>query len=237
MKLKFEYGTREICFNLIYRNRKTMSIEVEPNGEINVISPLGIDEDIVIEKVRSKASWIIGKLYEVSYIKDEKINREAVSGESFMYLGRNYSLDVVLDESIKDISVKLFRGKFLVRTNTLEEESIKKALEIWYRKKTLEKVLERVKYYQVYFKDKVESVKVKEQKKRWASCTVKNELLFNWRCVMAPSNVFDYIVVHEMCHMEHKDHSQVFWDRVASVLNDYDTRRQWLRNNGVKLDL
>ena len=99
------------------------------------------------------------------------------------------------------------------------------------------KVNERVSYYQGYFKDSVSDVKVKEQKKRWASCTSKNELLFNWRCVMAPSNVLDYIVVHELCHMEYKDHSKAFWDRVYSVLPDYDLRRQWLKNNGIKLDL
>ncbi|WP_195345132.1 M48 family metallopeptidase [Paraclostridium sordellii] len=237
MELGFQYGTRYISFNLIYRKRKNMSIEIGPSGEITVISPLGVDYDTVIEKVRSKGSWIIGKLYEVSYINDKKIHREAVSGESFMYLGRSYSLDLVLDESVSDISVKLFRGKFMVMTNTLDEDSIKKALEFWYREKTLSKILERVEYYQLYFRDKVSDVKVKDQKKRWASCTSDNRLLFNWRCVMAPSNILDYIVVHEMCHMEHKDHSKVFWDRLCSVMPDYESRRQWLKNNGIKLDL
>ena len=133
MELGFQYGTRYISFNLIYRKRKNMSIEIGPSGEIAVISPLGVDYDTVIEKVKSKGSWIIGKLYEVSYINDKKIQREAVSGESFMYLGRSYSLYLVLDESVSDISVKLFRGKFMVKTNTLDEDSIKKALEFWYR--------------------------------------------------------------------------------------------------------
>ena len=237
MKLGFKYGTREINFNLIYRNRKTMSIEVEPNGEINVISPMGINEDTIIEKVKSRATWIVQKQYETKFISDTKIEREAVSGESFMYLGRNYTLDVVLDESIESIDVKLYRGKFIVRTYTKDEQKIKEALKKWYKDKTLSKVKERINYYQGYFKDEVQGVKVKEQKKRWASCTSKNELLFNLRCVMAPSNVLDYIVVHEMCHMEYKDHSKIFWDRLCSVLPDYDVRRKWLKNNGIKLDI
>lgn len=54
---------------------------------------------------------------------------------------------------------------------------------------------------------------------------------------MAPSNILDYIVVHEMCHMEHKDHSKAFWDSLCSVMSDYESRRQWLKNNGIKLDL
>lgn len=237
MELQFEYGSRVIVFNLIYRKRKTMSIEIEPSGIVNVIAPLGTDKDTIVKKVKSRASWIVAKEYENNFIKDIKIDREAVSGESYMYLGRNYSLDVVLDESLDSIDVKLFRGKFVVDTYSKDEDEIKKAMENWYREKTLAKVKERVAYYEGYFRDEVKDVKVKEQKKRWASCTVNNELLFNWRCVMAPSHVLDYIVVHEMCHMEYKNHSKDFWHRVCSVIPDYDGRKQWLRNNGIRMDL
>ena len=237
MKLGFKYGTKFVTFNVIYRKRKTMSIEVEPSGEINVISPLGFTDEEVLLKVKSKANWIVQKQYELKSVNDQKINREAVNGESFMYLGRNYSLQLVVDEDVKDINVKLYRGKFVVTTYTKDEEKIKSALENWYREKTLIKAKERIKYYEVYFSDKVSNIKVKEQKKRWASCTSRNELLFNWRCSMAPSNVFDYMVVHEMCHMKYKDHSKEFWDRVRSVLPDYEIRRKWLKDNGIKLDI
>ena len=237
MKLEFEYGSRVITFNLIYRKRKTMSIEVEATGEVTVIAPDGTSSEDIISKVKSRAAWIVSKQYESKFINDTKINREAVSGESYMYLGRNYSLDIVLDETTTEIEVKLFRGKFIVKTYTKDEDMIKKAIESWYRYKTLEKVKERISYYKTYFKDEVLNVKVKDQKKRWASCTAKNELLFNWRCVMAPSSVLDYIVVHEMCHMEHKNHSKEFWHSVYSVMPDYDSRRLWLKNNGIKMDI
>lgn len=237
MKLEFEYGSRMITFNLIYRKRKTLSIEVEPTGEINVIAPVGTSSEKIIEKVRTRAAWIVSKQYESKFINDTKINRETVSGESYMYLGRNYSLDVIVDEELDSIKVKLFQGKFVVNTYTKDEDLIKKSIENWYREKTLAKVKERISYYKSYFNDEVTNVKVKEQKKRWASCTSKNELLFNWRCVMAPVFVLDYIVVHEMCHMEYKNHSKVFWDRICSVIPDYESRRAWLRNNGIKMDV
>lgn len=237
MKLEFEYGSRMITFNLIYRKRKTMSIEVEATGEVTVIAPVGTSADDIIERVKTRAGWIVSKQYESKFINDTKINREAVSGESYMYLGRNYSLDVRVDEGLDSITVKLFQGKFVVSTYTRDEYLIKYAMESWYREKTLVKVKERVAYYKSYFNDEVKDVKVKEQKKRWASCTSKNELLFNWRCVMAPAFVLDYIVVHEMCHMEYKNHSKDFWNRVCSVMPDYDSRRAWLRNNGIKMDI
>lgn len=237
MELEFEYGSRNITFNLIYRKRKTMSIEVETTGEVTVIAPVGTSTDDVIEKVKSRAGWIVSKQYESKFINDTKIEREAVSGESYMYLGRNYSLDIRVDEDTDNISVKLFQGKFVVNTYTKDEDLIKKAMENWYREKTLARVKERVSYYSSYFNDKVTTIKVKEQKKRWASCTSKNELLFNWRCVMAPVFVLDYIVVHEMCHMEYKNHSKDFWNRVCAVMPDYEVRRAWLRNNGIKMDI
>ena len=237
MELKFDYGSRIITFNLIYRKRKTMSIEVETKGEVTVIAPVGTSTDDIVEKVKSRAGWIVSKQYESKFINDTKIKREAVSGESYMYLGRNYSLDIRVDENIDNISVKLFQGKFVVNTYIKDEDLIKKAMENWYREKTLAKVKERVSYYSSYFNNEVTTVKVKEQKKRWASCTSKNELLFNWRCVMAPVFVLDYIVVHEMCHMEYKNHSKDFWNRVYAVMPDYEVRKSWLKNNGIKMDI
>lgn len=237
MKLGFQYGTRYIDFNVVFRDRKTMTIEVEPSGDVNVISPISANEEVILKKVKSKAKWIVQKQYEVKNININKIKRETVNGESYLYLGRTYSLQLVYDENVKDINVKLLRGKFIITTYTNAEDKIKVALENWYRDKTLRKVNERVKYYESYFKDKVTNIKVKEQKKRWASCTKNNELLFNWRCVMAPSNILDYIIVHEMCHMEYKSHSKEFWDNVCSIINDYDYRREWLKNNGIKMDL
>ena len=84
-------------------------------------------------------------------------------------------------------------------------------------------------------KDK--GIKIKEQQKRWGSCTSKRELLFNWKCIMAPSPVLDYIVVHEMAHMVYMNHSKEFWHLVKKVLPDYVQRKEWLRNNGIKYDL
>ena len=236
MKLGFQYGTKYIDFNVLFKNRKTMSIEVEPSGEVNVISPLGVTENIILDKVKSKANWIVQRQYEVESINVHKINREAVNGESYLYLGRNYSLQIK-DINTKDIDVKLFRGKFIISTYTRNQDKIKLALEQWYREKTLLRVEERIKYFKQYFNIEPKEIRVKEQKKRWASCTLSNELLFNWRCSMAPANILDYIVLHEMVHMIYKDHSQEFWNKVAAIMPDYEVRKHWLRDNGIKLDI
>lgn len=238
MKSKISYGTKEIEFNVEFRNRKTMSISVEPPSNIIVVAPVDTSEEEIKEAVKSKGAWIVQKLFEFRNIESKRVNREFVDGESFMYLGRNYSLQIHVDETLQNnSSVKLFRGKFHVYVKEKNDELIKNAIEAWYRIKTEEQVKKRIKYYQKFFSKKPTDIKVKEQKKRWASCTSNNELLFNWRCVMAKSTALDYIVVHEMCHMYYMNHSQEFWDLITSVMADYEVRKEWLRDYGIRLDL
>lgn len=238
MKSKISYGTKEIEFDIEFRNRKTMSISVEPPKSITVMAPLDTNEEEIREAVKLKGAWIVQKLFEFRNIESKRVNREFVNGESFMYLGRNYSLQIHIDETLQNnSSVKLFRGKFHVYVKEKDDELIKEGMEAWYREKTEEQVKKRIKYYQKFFSKKPTAIKVKEQKKRWASCTSNDELLFNWRCVMAKSTALDYIVVHEMCHMYYMNHSQEFWDLVASIMADYEVRKEWLRDYGVRLNL
>lgn len=238
MKLKVQYGTKELVFKVEFKDRDTMSISVEPPNDILVVAPTGTPEEDIKGIVKSRGRWIVQKLFEFRNIEAKRINREFVNGESFMYLGRNYSLQIHVDETLQNnFKVKLFRGKFHVYVKEKSDEIIKEAMETWYREKTEEQVRKRIKYYQKFLEKKPNDIKVKEQKKRWASCTSKNELLFNWRCGMAKATALDYIVVHEMCHMYYKNHSQEFWDLVASVMSDYESRKEWLRDYGIRMDL
>ena len=237
MKLELMYGTTNIAFDVIFKNRKTMEIAVEPPNSITVTAPIGTKEEEILKKVESKGIWIIQKIYSFKHMQYRHIEREFVNGESFMYLGRNYSLQIEVDLTVKKSEVKLYRGKFIVKSSDKYEENIRKAIELWYRNKSEQIIGDRIKYYSRFFNEMPTAIKIKEQKKRWGSCTSKNELLFNWRCIMAKSNALDYIVVHEMCHMYHKNHSKEFWGLVASVLPDYEIRKEWLKNYGVRMDL
>jgi len=189
MQLSFQYGTRNIEFTVTYSNRKTIQITVEPPDIVKVTAPMDTPKDAILEKVKSKASWIVQKLFAFKDMEFMISSKEFVNGESFLYLGRNYSLNINLNGQLKRSEVKLYQGKFIVETPTKDEMAIRKAMEQWYRQKAEEKVNERVEYYQHYFKIKPKKVSIKEQKKRWGSCTGDNHLLFNWRIIMAPSPV------------------------------------------------
>lgn len=237
MKLSFDYGTETIEFTVVFRKRKTLSIEVEPPNIITVIAPLGTPEDQILEAVKGKAKWIVQKLFEIRQIEHRRSAKQYVNGEAFTYLGRNYSLQIVIDEVVRVPEAKLIRGKLTVFTQNKDETIIRTAVENWYHDRAKEKITERVAYYQPFFDVQPKRIVIKDQLKRWGSCTKGKELLFNWKSVMAPSPVLDYIVVHEMCHLVHMNHTDEFWKLLKKVLPDYDERKNWLKNNGIKFDI
>lgn len=235
--MKIQYGTKTIEFEVEYRNRKTLEIGIKPPDNIKIVAPKYTSEEDILRVVRSKARWITGKLFEFKDVKYRRREKEYINGESFMYLGRNYSLTIRINKKLHKPIVRLYQGKFIVETPGNNQALLKNAMESWYRKKTLEKVTEKIEYYTPYFNVKPNLIKVKEQKKRWASCSSNRNLMFNWRCSMAPSNVLDYIIVHEMCHMIHLNHSRKFWDLLERIMPDYKDRKEWLKNNGIRMYL
>lgn len=236
MKITFIHKNKEISFNIIYRKRKTMSLEIKPDGTINVLSPNGVDKNFIIDSVKDKGDWIIKKLEELEDKSISRISRNYKDGEVFMYFGKEYTLGINIDKSLDRVKVFIENEKLSVNTNTDNKELIQKSLKVWYADETLDIVKKRIDYYKKYFKDNVTAIKIKDQKTRWASCTYKNEILFNLRCSMAPIEIIDYIVVHEMCHMEHRNHSKDFYNAVGKVLPDYKQRIKWLKENGFRMN-
>lgn len=237
MQLKFEYENKTIDFELILSKRKTMSIEVSLEGYIRVRAPLGISNEVIIKEVSKKGNWIIEKKEQAVERFSKRQEKSYKDGDLFMYLGVEYQLKIKCSPFLKKISVKLIDRNLLVYMIKYDKEKLKRAIELWYREECTRVIGERVRYYLDLFKVKPRSVKIKEQKKRWGSCTYYNDLLFNWRCIMAPIEVIDYIVVHEMTHMIHKNHSKDYWNAVSKIVPNYKERNKWLKENGIRMEM
>lgn len=233
----FEHGTQTIEFHVKRTDRKTIWIGIEAPDTVKVVAPKGLPDELLLSHIKKKAKWIVTKLSEVREVQHLRAKKEFVNGESFLYLGRSFSLQIEIDETIKKPLINLFQEEFLIVTPTKNQEALKQSMELWYREKTYKNVVEKVNYFQQFFEVKPNNIKVKEQKKRWASCSSQRNLNFNWRCSMAPSSVLDYIVLHEMCHMMHMNHSKEFWDLIERIMPDYKKRREWLKMYGFKLEL
>ncbi len=237
MNKKIEYKSRVIEFELIRRKRKTMGISIQPPDIVKVAAPFRVPEYVILEKVLGKADWIIKKLDELSAKGVTTTKKAFQTGELFLYLGENYALNIILAAKYKRPIIELQEREIYIYTNSDDKDKLRSAMEKWYRGKAMEVISLRVKYFQRYFTKTPIGIVVKEQKKRWASCTGKDKLLFNWRCVMASKEVIDYIVLHELCHMVHKNHSKDYWNLVHSLMPDYKEKQNWLKEKGVLMNI
>ncbi len=236
MRSSITYKERIIDFDIEYRNRRTMAIYIRPPGKIIVLSPEGISERIIQQRVMAKGRWILKKISELEVLDPEGFKKTFTGGESFLFLGEGYGLKVISNG--RKIPVVFFsKGVFYLETGIFETSKSRKAMEKWYRKKADQIINERVEHFINKIGKRPGSVKVKEQKRRWGSCTTRGDLYFNWRIIMAPPGIIDYVVVHELTHLICPDHSRRFWQKVESVLPDYKKRRKWLKVNGLKLDI
>lgn len=237
MKLKADLGNKKIELDIVYRNRRSLAIKIEPPDTITVLSPKGLDIAQIIKKVISKSGWINKKLDEFKAIGQEVFERKYIQGELYLYLGRKYPLFVKEGKTRKRPKVEMLTDRLVVYSPSRNNLDIKKELIKWYRKSAQSVFTRRaIPYLAVSAKRPLE-IKAKEQKRRWGSCTPDGKIYINWRIAMAPLPVIDYILVHEISHLYHRDHSWHFWDKVSYFMPDYIERKRWLRKNGLMLDI
>ena len=217
--------------------RKTTDIVIERNGVIAVRPPLGYTAEQVDAVVESKRMWIYRNLAEWRDLNAVSVIREWVNGETFLYLGRSYQLSLV-DNQQSNLLLK--KGRFCLKRRLIDKggnDAAKKAFEAYYSEKGLKWITERVNYYAPKVGVKVNSIKIKNMGYRWASCNHKGALNFHWKCMMASPKIIDYIIVHELCHLHHANHSDLFWNEVDKIMPDYRERKNELRKEGASLDL
>ncbi len=222
----------DIEFTYSKSKRRTASLFVERDGSVSLIVPEELELLEIEEIVEKKKSWIYRSLAEWQDLNASRIDREFVSGETFLYLGRNYKLKVA-SGLMSDLILK--DGHFLIKEQKLHK--CNEVFKTFYRNKGRAKLKERINYFQGKVGVKAKDIKVMELGHRWASCTPDGNLNFHWKCIMAPLSILDYIVVHELCHLHHPNHTDAFWNAVDKILPDYRKRCEWLKLNGASLDV
>ena len=237
------YGDTEIIYKIKRRSgRTTAELALDPGKGVVVTCPPELSEERVQRLVIRKAPWILRKLKRAKQVVREPPSREYVSGETFFYLGKGYRLKVIEDESVYPFDIRLTGGRFMVRIPPVSdvhprEIMVSSALRSWFTRGSEKRLNERVSAYTSKVGVEPKAVVVKNQMKRWGSCTSEGILYLNWRIIMAPMSVVDYVIVHELTHMRTPDHSSAFWKDVGKVLSDYERRKEWLRVNGPTLQI
>ncbi|RLF56635.1 MAG: M48 family peptidase, partial [Thermoplasmata archaeon] len=164
-----------------------------------------------------------------------------LAGEKFPLRGRNYKLKIIRKENTEP-SLCFYKGTFtaiIPEAVSYDEyrEILRPLFLRFYHKKSQEMIMERVKKYEIYFDKKPEKIRTKELKNTWGTCSGRNNISFNWRLVFAKTSIIDYVVIHELCHLKHKNHSKKFWKNIEKIMSNYKENKEWLRIHGNTLNI
>lgn len=207
---------------IVKSRRKTIALVIDSDGELIVRAPFYASNSDIMRFVQEKQHWIEQKSEEMKQKKQERPTLSLQEGETIPYLGRDCMIFRGMTKKI------CFDGKAFLVPETVEA---KRKLENWYKKRAAVILQERVETIAKSMNVRPEGVKITSAKTRWGSCSSTNHLNFSWRLIMCPPEVVDYVVVHELCHIFHKDHSRSFWESVEKVDVRYREHEKWLKEN------
>jgi len=204
---------------------------INDDAVLIVRAPFGTSEEN-INKVVLKYKDRLQKTQEEVRLRNLKFNKkEFVDGERFLYLGNYYNLKLTDDPEI----LLDFKEEFLLSKKYLLYA--KNIFIIWYKERAYEKISQRVRWYAQKNGFEYNKINITNAQKRWGSCSHQGNLSFSWRLIMAPLSIIDSVVVHELVHLEVKNHSKVFWNKVRSLDPEYKEHKDWLKSNGYLLRL
>jgi predicted metal-dependent hydrolase len=215
---------------LIRAKRRTIAIIIERDGTLTVRAPIRVSQTQIAAFIQEKSAWIVKTREKLKSIVEIPA-KSYTNGEKFPFLGSCFNLKLVPPQRP---SLKFDNGFTLSHTAQKKGEA---TFTRWYKDQAYKIISERVEKYAKLYNFTPKQVKITSAKTRWGSCSPNGTLNFTWRLVMAPLEVIDYVVVHELVHLNIKNHSSKFWKAVEKIYPTYKQQRKWLRENGEKLNL
>ena len=217
-------------YTLVRSKRKSVSISVRSDATIVVRAPLRVSVSSIDSFIESHTEWIRRSVERMRSRLSLSENRYD-DGELFWYLGERYPLRI---SEAGNLSVSFWDNAFVLLRRF--RSRAKARFCAWYKREAKKILAERVVYFAERHGLSYHSIRINAARTRWGSCSGKGHLNFTFRLVMAPLFVIDSVVVHELAHLVHPNHSKYFWHTVAEMLPDFETGRQWLKRNGHLLE-
>ncbi|HEO8419640.1 TPA: M48 family metallopeptidase [Yersinia enterocolitica] len=229
------YLGETIRFDIKYKNRSSIGLTIDGYGNIIVLAPKKTSDERVIQVLEVNWDQIQTKLNEMQKRMNGPLEKVYENNESFLYLGNTYPIQIVQDITITQERVEFDNEALHIYVQHHDKGKIKQLLRRYYYQRSKALVDERVSFYQSNFKTKPRSIRITDSKTNWGTCDSNFQLTFNWRLAMAPLEVIDYVVVHEMCHMVHLNHDRSFWRLVGKLMPDYKEKENWLAMSSWKM--
>lgn len=231
---EFWYGGRIIHFDLKRSKRTTLGITVKPDSSVEVTAPTEKPIEDVKYYLAKRGNWIARKQRHFEKLRPLPIHRNYVAGETHMYLGRQYRLKIVIGK----ISSAKLSGPFIRVTvpDKQDHELVKYLVEAWYKVRAsdtllrrAQKVINEVRHLGIPEPE----LRIRKMTRRWGSCTDKGTVTMNIDLVKVPTVCIDYVIVHELCHLRHKNHGPQFWRLLTTAMPDWEKRRALLDRKQV----
>ncbi|WKZ31258.1 MAG: SprT family zinc-dependent metalloprotease [Candidatus Dojkabacteria bacterium] len=230
----------KLNYTLKREKRRSLTIRITENADVIVKAPHRLPQQQIDQFLEEKSGWISKKLALQQRRSGERPAHRFNEGEKFEYLGETYSLQIIPPSAVTKYGLTLREPLDLHQDFILHAEKQPKAREAftkWYKSEARTILADRVGHFCDLAGLRHQSIKLSNAKTRWGSCSSKGNLNFNWRIIMAPMEVVDYLVAHEVAHLRHQNHSKSFWNLVGEIYPDYKQHRRWLKENGHRLEI
>jgi predicted metal-dependent hydrolase len=230
---RLDFGREAICFAIERTSRrKTVAISIGHDG-VRVLAPSDLDDACVMAIVRRKGAWLLRKRAMYQELGEAIAAPEFVSGETFYYLGRPYRLRVVSEANAVLSRITARGSSFVVPVQTnaspsIQRAAVRGAMLHWYRDHAKFHFASRATAISRLLSIEEPTLRVVDQSKRWGSCDAGGCIRLNWRLVMAPMTLVDYVIAHEACHVLERSHSRRFWRSLETIMPDYERRAREL---------
>jgi predicted metal-dependent hydrolase len=239
-KGQMKVGDLLIPFEMRISTRARRLTVTLDRGEVKVSVPRGVPREQVDNFLRDKQDWIC-RHWQWQRQQALQYRKVYETGQEFSY--RGLSLTISVEKHVrKTIRVSLQRDKLVINLpgNILGErrpEFVREAVVFWYKNQARRLFREKLDYFAARMGVAYKDFRLKEQKTKWGSCSSLGNINLNWKVIMAPEFVIDYLIIHELAHLRYLNHSQDFWDTVAAHLKDFRQGKKWLKEHGRELEI
>jgi len=215
--------------------RKTTALKIK-NGEVTIHMPTRQSITIARQFVQQKTPWIQQKL-DLQRAHQPLPEKEFITGDPLLFLGKHYPLQLMSAERKTTVIKTTQSIELHGRLNKLSKTAIRAALITWYQQQAELYLRSQTACLTTETGMTPRSITVKTYKARWGSCKINGDIQYNWKLMLAPPDIIDYVIIHELCHLQQHNHSAAFWQLVQTHCPTFKTARLWLKNNGANLEI
>ena len=198
---------------------------------ITVVLPTNTDKQPEA-LLKENTDWVLDKKTKFDQYREEIPSRTFEAGETFPYLGEGHTL--LIESCQKSVATD---GTIRLRQSAVDQSSVERALRNFYQREARTYLSDRLDHYADEMALSYDGLQIRNQRTRWGSCSTNGTISLNYRLMLAPPDVVDYIVVHELAHLREPNHTKAFWAIVGEYVPEYDQYREWLNENGAQLAL